>query len=506
MIENGKRAKIDQIAFQCRRPRDDRSIRPGTADGEDKLKPPLQDQARKASHEKSSGVTKSPALNAKRSTTQLMFEMDPVESLVPHSPKPSQRIGLDTAESATFEDYSAPSSLAPESPWLDAKGKPLGADLASSTSPFGIGEAKVQSPFLPSSLEGQRVPSTSSPWRSHTLGSQKLETIMAQTSTDRVSNITTGFASRMPKADPTLSSKTSRPSQRERKQQQQREVIQERRDKAVSSNVELEAEARRQVSPWQVASSGGKTSLKDIFAAETTSPTPKRHAPDRPVANPALTLRQTVPGKPPAATGQTAGQGSSQLNPRATQRSTSSPSVSHAASTPPRPTSSRTLTTPLAIGPSSSTPTKSIRYTSNSSQSPAEASLQLSMADILSQQQTEKDVIKEAVAKRSLQEIQEEQAFQEWWDEESRKVREEEQEASKATTARNTGRGKRGGSRVRGRGNARAKGRRAAEPGEVEGEASAASHDRTGSSRGGGNGAKARSNCRGRGRGNGASA
>jgi hypothetical protein len=40
------------------------------------------------------------------------------------------------------------------------------------------------------------------------------------------------------------------------------------------------------------------------------------------------------------------------------------------------------------------------------------------MADILSQQQTEKDIIKEAVAKRSLQEIQEEQAFQEWWDQE----------------------------------------------------------------------------------------
>ena len=51
------------------------------------------------------------------------------------------------------------------------------------------------------------------------------------------------------------------------------------------------------------------------------------------------------------------------------------------------------------------------------------------MADILAQQQTEKDVSKEAVAKGSLQEIQEEQAFQEWWDQESKMVREEEEEA-----------------------------------------------------------------------------
>ncbi|KAL8872008.1 MAG: hypothetical protein Q9174_002286 [Haloplaca sp. 1 TL-2023] len=505
-IQNGKRTKIDQIAFQCRRRRDDPSFRSGTIDDEDKLKPLLQRQTRKASYEKSSATATKPALNAKRSTTQLMFEMDPVESLVPHSPKPPTRTGFDTAESVQFEDYSAPSSLAPESPWLDAKKKQLGADIASSTSPFGIGEARIQSSLdALSSPEGQREPNKSSPWQSHTPGSQKLETIMAQASSDRVSNITKGFATPAPRIDPTSSTKTSRLSQRERKQQQQREMLQESQEKVVSPHVEPEVEARRQVSPWHVASSSGKTSLKDIFVAETKAPTPKRQGQDRHMSNPSLTLRQTVPGKPPAATCRTASEGSSQSNQKATQRSTSSPSVAHAAATPPRPTSSRTMTTPVAIGPSSSTPTRSIRYTTNPSHSPAEASLQLSMADILSQQQTEKDNIREAVAKRSLQEIQEEQAFQEWWDEESRKVREEEQEASKATIAKSPGDGKRGGSRVRGRGNARGKGRRAAGHGEVEGEASAASHDRTGSSRDGANGARVRGKGRGRGRGNGPS-
>ncbi|KAL7817515.1 hypothetical protein V8C44DRAFT_355659 [Trichoderma aethiopicum] len=55
-----------------------------------------------------------------------------------------------------------------------------------------------------------------------------------------------------------------------------------------------------------------------------------------------------------------------------------------------------------------------------------EATLGLSMADIIGQQQREQQLVKEAVAKRSLQEIQQEQAFQEWWDQESRRAQEEE--------------------------------------------------------------------------------
>jgi hypothetical protein len=70
----------------------------------------------------------------------------------------------------------------------------------------------------------------------------------------------------------------------------------------------------------------------------------------------------------------------------------------------------------------------------------AEASLQLSMADIIGQQRREAEVIKEAVAKRSLQEIQEEQAFQEWWDIESRRAQEEEAAKSK-NVAPGSGRG-----------------------------------------------------------------
>merc|ERR1712093_782506 len=72
----------------------------------------------------------------------------------------------------------------------------------------------------------------------------------------------------------------------------------------------------------------------------------------------------------------------------------------------------------------------------------AEPSLQLSMSDIIGQQRREQEVIKEAVAKRSLQEIQEEQAFQEWWA--------QEQEAARTKNAQLTKGSKSGGGRVKG--------------------------------------------------------
>ncbi|RKF77983.1 BTB/POZ domain-containing protein 1 [Golovinomyces cichoracearum] len=56
----------------------------------------------------------------------------------------------------------------------------------------------------------------------------------------------------------------------------------------------------------------------------------------------------------------------------------------------------------------------------------AEAPLQSAMIDIIGQQIREQEIIKEAIAKRSLREIQEEQAFQEWWDQESNRVQIEE--------------------------------------------------------------------------------
>ena len=79
-----------------------------------------------------------------------------------------------------------------------------------------------------------------------------------------------------------------------------------------------------------------------------------------------------------------------------------------------------------------------------------------SMTEILAQQQFEKTVVKEAVAKRSLQEIQQEQEFQAWWDNESKRVQEEEEAQASPAAARRgkEGRGRGGHHRGGGRGKA----------------------------------------------------
>jgi hypothetical protein len=67
------------------------------------------------------------------------------------------------------------------------------------------------------------------------------------------------------------------------------------------------------------------------------------------------------------------------------------------------------------------------------------------MAEILAQQDLEKRAVKEAATKRSLQEIQQEQEFQQWWDSEAKRIQEEEQAASAAAVSRGRGKGGRGG-------------------------------------------------------------
>jgi hypothetical protein len=70
------------------------------------------------------------------------------------------------------------------------------------------------------------------------------------------------------------------------------------------------------------------------------------------------------------------------------------------------------------------------------------------MSEIVAQQQLEKDVVKEAVAKRDLQDIQAEQEFEEWWTRESARVQEAEKRdaaAASKSSKKHRGRGGRGG-------------------------------------------------------------
>ncbi|KAL8810049.1 MAG: hypothetical protein Q9200_002882, partial [Gallowayella weberi] len=360
---------------------------------------------------------KSPSLETRRSTGDLIFEMDDNEGN--HAGTPAYQTSNNHLEdSSAIGNPSQASSSVPESPWLGTRNENRHIDVASSTSPFGTGEGSqkpagsgIDLPTSPRNLQASK------PWSNHAIGSEKLDmkSILTQASSNQVSSLSTGFLSLKPSSNQI--GKISQKQRKKQQQEQQQAALQQSQDVPAPQAAEPQTEAVKSVSPWRVASSGAKASLKDIIGAQSDSPSSSRSKSDKSTSNHPLTLRQTIPGNIPA-TNRTISEGSSIRQQIPTQRSTSIPATKQAINTPPRPSTSRSISSssPIAIGPSN-TPTRSIRHASTPTLG-AEPSLQLSMADILSQQQTEKDVFKEAVAKRSLQEIQEEQAFQEWWDQE----------------------------------------------------------------------------------------
>ena len=294
-------------------------------------------------------------------------------------------------------------------------------------------------------------------WHGPLPGSAKtnFKDIMAQASSSRTSNLTLAISHR----DTQLGKAPQRLSQRERKKiqhQQSQEKVFSPSDKSVT-RYESPLAPTSPRSPWQMI-----RNASEPLSHQTQSPDSS--------PRPAMTMRQTVAG-------------CSALHKEYTSIE-SKPSVVNASTT----SSGQSFNSKPQI--------QSVRHTPatpNTSGSPLGA--YHSMADILEQQQGEKRAFKEAAAKRPLQEIQQEQEFQEWWDNESKRVQEEEQASFAATKGdiggrgsgeHRTGRGRGGGvasaygikgnddgaSRVdnNSRGRSRRRGRRQGQKGESRGD------------------------------------
>jgi hypothetical protein len=411
-------------------------------------------------HEDEVKVTRQPSL--KPSTNDLMFDMEEDQGA-----KDNTRRGSTTPHASPCIAPQSPPSM-PQDMWYDSRGKALSPVsprmLAQSQKSLGASSASLSRTFeLPSSM--QLPPAKSSPsikqnplWNAQPLKSTKLDmkTIMAQADETRKSNISSGL-SQSSAGYSAIKATPMKMSQKDRKKQQQQQQLAQASSPASPSLRPTSGHSN--ASPWRVASSGSKVNLKDVLQSPQLSPATKPSQKRRPSPGPSLTMRQTVPGnattvrktslepplpKPPVS---------------AQSRSLSSPVIrSHIYSTSsPKPVPHPLPLQGPSLSPSPSVPIRSIRHEPRA----VEPSLQLSMADILAQQQIEKDVIKEATAKKSLQEIQEEQAFQEWWDQEAAltKARMEEEAAAAAVGAsasdKRSGKSGRGGKSNRGRGGGR---------------------------------------------------
>jgi hypothetical protein len=349
----------------------------------------------------------SPSLRPKDSVADLMFDMDEdanVQIKTPRSPPvrpaevPSPALGLTGrgGRGTTPGDVGVTMN-APESPEVPATPE-LGA-------------------VKPFNLPGQAVKT----WTAPALDSTKLDLreIMSQASSNRTSALSMSISAQKAK-DATPKPTPTKLSQKERKKQQQQAAQH-------SPSITVDKADNKPSSPWQVAARGPKTSLKDVLDSPSPSPASLKPNPS-PIHSATSTPKRTA----------------SPDTRFAGQRRTASATVL------PTAQSSSGPSRPAPAGPHSKS------YVTSTSR--AEPSLQLSMADIIGQQKREQEVIKEAVAKRSLQEIQEEQAFQEWWDAESKRTQEEAASRSNPSAPGKANKAG-GGEGGRGKSSGRAKGR-----------------------------------------------
>ncbi|KAL1303399.1 hypothetical protein AAFC00_006791 [Neodothiora populina] len=390
----------------------------------------------------------------------------------------------------------------PTGTWLNSKGKLTSPAIGTPTDEKL--DSKGSWPTPATATPGSTA--KTAPWAATPSPGSKIEMkdIMAQASTSWVSNLSLGIAASRAQENggPTpaagsataiSSSATAAPpssfkmSQKERKKiqlAQQEQMAQAEKNVAINST-----------SPWQKVNKG--PSLKEVMtngsgsSSRAVSPKPSATKPvlGRPSTTPHLTMRQTIANpkpsieakaKSPLTQSPTPGSASGPVPTKANGTTSTTPvrpTATPAAVLDARPTSSsstskqssfikplRQASIAAAISPSPP-PDLSSKSFPNLIQSirhapkPVEPSLQLSMSEILSQQQLEKDIIREArEAKRNLQDIQAEQEFQEWWDRECQRVREEEEMARLISQGKDPlkekksggGDGKRGGGGKRG--------------------------------------------------------
>ncbi|KAI1326606.1 hypothetical protein F5Y16DRAFT_374761 [Xylariaceae sp. FL0255] len=316
----------------------------------------------------------SPDLRPKDSHADLIFDMDEEESsrsASPLSPSPQPIVSGDRDELDGLPSLPGP--------WRKAIAVPE-PPQASVTSPA---LRDTQAVHTSSDPVGGPLPLGASPWKPSALPTTRLDLRQVLAESKPVqSALSAGLAARdretVPKSAP------QKISQKERKKQLQQQAELAAHQEKEPSHAAWSKAGEKKATPWQNPASRPKPSMTGLL-------------------HPDSTIGETSSGK----------------------------SVYRRAASPDTRFSGQRSNAPLAKSspgtPKLESPTITPHSKSYIKRAPKkEEDLGLGLADIIGQQQREQQSRREAVAKRSLQEIQQEQAFQEWWDQESRRTQEEE--------------------------------------------------------------------------------
>lgn len=403
LIDRNRQAKIDSVVLRTKFS-DMATFAPGSL-GDDFATSPMQQKARRRSSTAVKVDTDRPSLRAKASTKDMIFDMDEeLDSSASPRESPSIRPMASPRTQATPSQNTPPV----EDTWYDSRGKMLPSPrlVPQSSTPRAVTPRTPRSPEMAGKLPNSGKPWTLTPLASRSSG---LKDIMAQTASSRESSLTQGLAaakgslSDIPAPFSLPAPKLSQMSQKDRKRMQHLQQTASTSPKTAAAHVEPTPFS------WQTVTAHKKPGLKDVLESEMSNAAAKGTT-SRSASTPHLTMRQTVSNPksptPPAKT--ITGPGSRSVSESKPQAATPS-TISQFSNSKPIP--------------------HSIRH-----QPPPEQVLGLSMSEIVAHQMAEKDLIKEAAAKRDLQEIQAEQEFQMWWEAESARVQEAEQRAAAGPT------------------------------------------------------------------------
>lgn len=404
MLDRNRQVKIDSIRLRSKF-QDIAALAPGSL-GDNGTQSPSQ-KARRGSADTGKTGGEGPSLKAKASSKDMMFTMDEEMGSQYRSPGPSPAI----KPMSTPKRDVIPSESPMDEGWLDSRGKSM---TSPNLRPEQSSTSGAMTPRTPKSplLDGRTPSSTGLPWTATTLaGSSKsgLKDIMAQASSARTSSLSQGIESQKAASNkPASPLNLSAPklSQKERKKMLQQQQAASAQSAARLNESQVTASTARG-SPWQTISAQKVPSLKDVIGKE---PSPGPVQPPKPAqrtsSTPHMTMRQTVANPKPTPSPQQA-------------KPIASLSVQHHQQ-PRHSLQENKIPRPSPQHNSSDFPSiaQSIRH----SPAPAEPMLQLSIDDIVEQERRQKELLKEAVAKRDLGEIQAEQEFAEWWEKESRRV------------------------------------------------------------------------------------
>ncbi|KAI3335636.1 hypothetical protein F4824DRAFT_464313 [Ustulina deusta] len=357
----------------------------------------------------------SPDLRPKTSSVDLMFNMEGDEEPSGGSPSPSPRC----TNARDHDELDRLPSLSTSRRGLLGDNS-LGTPETAPTSPALASRSDLRAPIL-SNDSSQKQPLIANPWGSSALPISRLDLreTLAE-SKPAHSALSAGLAAESRDSGSKLT--PQKLSQKERKKQLQQKAEQAARQ---------EAEAKQQLQkPW-----GEVSDKRDVPWKK--SPTRAEYPTSMSgLLHPSSALLAGTPDPRPLVA---AGASSSKLTPRRT----ASPDTRFSG----QKTSNLPKSSPASTRPDSQSITPhSKSYIKRAPK--VEQEIGIPLADIIGQQQREQQSRSEAVAKRSLQEIQQEQEFQEWWDQESRRTQEE--EARKLAREGNKDKKKDGGRRGRG--------------------------------------------------------